>query len=157
MPRKQMRNEDSSISLFPFLDALSGVIGILALIIAALAAVNAQTADQTISYDADSTNVPLYLECKEGGVVVHPEKKFVALEDIQNATSAWRDILQSVGPAKERKSVLLLVRPAGIDAFAAAEIQVKQNSLPYYYDAVATDGEIIIQPVKQKARHATSD
>jgi len=73
MARRRKKNENQ-VSLFPFLDVLSGVIGVLTLILIGMMLQSLQTAEQVIQIadGEEEDKRPNYVECREDGVIVHP-------------------------------------------------------------------------------------
>lgn len=145
MIRNRFDDSDTKVSLFPFLDALSGVIGILALIICTIAALNLKSAKQVIEHPHDAqAKQPVYFECREKTVVVHPSREVIPIQQGNEVSNDLRNRFNRI-QASSDQYVLLLVRPEGVDTFHLALQMARQIGVRIGYDAVYTDGEIQIQ------------
>lgn len=144
MTRKRFDDSSTNVSLFPFLDALSGVIGILALIISTIAALNMKDAKQVIEHPKDAPTTPLYVECREEGVLLHPEKIAVSMEELENSQTAWDERVREVAASRD-KHIVLLVRPDGVECFDEVYGPARNAGAKLGYEPVAAEGEIVIE------------
>ena len=125
MPRRNIyRKQQTEIELFPFLSVLACTIGTLILLIIVLttqalepqeAIVVAKTED-----DGKGTNknkIPIYIECREDGFVLHPSKEFAPRADLYDEKSPLRKLVSTLKSQKEEKYLIVILRPDGLEMF----------------------------------------
>ena len=124
---KRKRKSEDEFSLFPFLDALSGVIGILALIIAVMAIMGLNDSRLLkMKFTADNGKKPVFVECNAEGIIIHPDKTTVETKRLGDRTSAWISFVKNIAESKE-EYIVFLIRPEGIKAYNAASQNVYRS------------------------------
>ena len=120
---KRKRKDEDEFSLFPFLDALSGVIGILALIIAVMAIMGLNDSRLLkMKFTADNGKKPVFVECNAEGIIIHPDKTVIEKDNLINQPAKWRSFVKEAAATKN-KYIVFLIRPGGIGTFWNAKTQ----------------------------------
>ena len=128
MRKSKMKTNGDEFSLFPFLDALSGVIGILALIICVLAILGIQDEDLLSKHwGAKHGKRPVFLECRAEGLVIHPAQKLTPINQLADYHGHFRQQIRTTEVRRGTEFFVFLIRPDGIDTYEAAR-QVMSNS-----------------------------
>ncbi|MEZ6093384.1 MAG: hypothetical protein R3C03_03980 [Pirellulaceae bacterium] len=131
---------DSSVSLFPFLDALSGVIGVLTLIIAVMAIIGLQTSRViTSQWTSQDGLKPVFVECFSDGIRIHPEELTIDAGDV-SGSNKWKTLVDRIKDSNS-EYVVFLIRPSGIDTFWEAK-NAFPASLRHGYDIVNADDKL---------------
>lgn len=146
---RKPRFATEKFTLFPFLDALSGVVGVLALVISSLSLLAGE--NQKLVFDTPQSKTekhPHYVECVEGGAVLHPEKIFVPQEQMAEASGPWEQFIDNVKNKGANEYVVLLIRTDGFDSYRVAMQSVQSYGIDVGREIVAMAGEIEIQQEK---------
>jgi biopolymer transport protein ExbD len=129
MRRRTIKKNHIEVELFPFLSILACTIGTLILLIIVLTtqALNKQEvtivakSDAKASKDerkgANQSKTPRYIECRDDGVVLHPNKTFVPRANILDNNSPVRQLLAELKANKNKQYLIVALRPDGIDMF----------------------------------------
>ena len=119
MARRRM--DPDEFSLFPFIDALSGVIGVLSLIIAVMAIMGLDST-RIIEAQWSSTNglSPYFVECRDKKIIVHSANEEIQIDDLRQQSGRWSQIVAELDRFGN-KYVVFIVRPDGIDSYWSAQ------------------------------------
>lgn len=139
----------ASISLLPILSIQKCTMGVMVVIICAQTMVSiGKTADQYLEIvaGAEHDRQAVYVECQAKGVLIHPEKKQASLEALKGlGPSAFHELLDDLGAAKDKRYLVLLVRPDGIDAYDQCFKMAKlDRKLDVGKDALLPGGNIVL-------------
>lgn len=146
MSRQRGRREDVKPSLFPFLCILTGVMGVLTLVVSGMAMVSLRGADMLIEgSSADTGKTAVYIECQAEALVVHPERRRIAAEEIPAEDGAWARLVQEVETQAESRYLLFLVRPGATRTFEKALLQVNRDKIEVGYDAIYDTGDVLLR------------
>jgi len=130
MFKSSLVQQGNELSLFPFLDVLSGVIGILALIISVLAILGLQDEDLLAKqWRSSNGKAPVFVECRAEGLVIHPNRNIVALDQPSDRSSLWQKKLRSTERRKDREYFVFLIRPDGIQTYQDARHSMAQSQI----------------------------
>ena len=142
------------IELFPFLSVLFCTIGTLILIVILLV-VQASASNKKVNIIArnDSTikasKTPQYIECQSEGVVIYPSKKFIPIEDLDDAYSPFNDYLDEIEQANEY--LIVAIRPDGIEVFQAVREIAESKGIDLGYEPFDADWELnLTQPTTER-------
>lgn len=118
MARIRRKRARASFSLFPFLSVLGCTIGVLIVIISAQNIVALGSADMVVDLGgAEREREPVYVECTRNGLLIHPRRIEVPMVQLRrDADSAFAAVLDDIELSEDRKYLLLLVRPDGIES-----------------------------------------
>jgi hypothetical protein len=142
MPRRRKRRAQT-ISLFPFLSVLAATIGTLALVISGMTSMSLLTSSQVVEKIADgSLKKPLYVECRKEGLLIHPKKTFIPLDEISDRRGRWSRCLESIEDHSGHQCLVLLIRPNGIDSFQRASARAERANIDYGYDPIYQSGPL---------------
>lgn len=144
MPKNSKpRFSDEKFTLFPFLDALSGVVGVLALVICSLSLLATDMPKLIFDIPADKTEkVPHYVECVEEAVVIHPHKSVVSMEEIKSDGGRWNEFLERIQQKSDEEYVVLLIRMNGLESYDVAMNSIQKTGIDVGREIVQMDGEI---------------
>lgn len=146
---KKSRFHDEKFTLFPFLDALSGVVGVLALVISSLSLFASEKPKLVFDTPRNRTaKQPHYVECIDGGVVIHPEKTFVTLEQLDEESGVWQQFLNKINENAKSEYAVLLIRIGGFETYNKAFQSVQSVGIDVGREIVAMDGDIEIKQEK---------
>jgi hypothetical protein len=140
------RKKDSiSISLVPILSIQKCAMGLMVVIICAQTAVSiarttekyveieehnvpprrqpfkiVQTADIYLEIPgAADGREPVFVECQANEILIHPEQSKISLDSLKQVRpSAYHKLLEELATNKEKKRLVLLIRPEGIASYA---------------------------------------
>ena len=138
-----------TFTLFPMLDILSNLVGVLILVITGTAIVAINQPSQTFTFSAPSSTekAPRFVECRRDGVLIHPERTAVPLARLNAWDSPYVQLLSWLSQGEGRRYYLvLLVRPDGIDTFDAARkkaLEVVGSEMGY--EPVYQSGDVRVQ------------
>lgn len=139
------------IELFPFLSVLFCTIGTLILIIILLVA-QATGSTKKVNIIAKNSNsinqskTPRYIECQSDGVIIHPSKKFIPINDINQTNSAFGMFLSEV-KAQKTEYLIVAVRPDGVEIFQEIRELIESEGIDIGYEPIDQDWEL---QIKQK-------
>jgi hypothetical protein len=144
MATPRFEGSDPEFSLFPFLSVLVGVIGTMTLIISGMSLVGLQKTDQVIALEHDPlvNKEAVFVECRQDGLLLHPEREFVSLQGMGAPDGPWRRRVRDLVADKDRRYLVLLVRPDGIDCFRRSLSMAKDAGVDVGFDPVYATGEI---------------
>jgi hypothetical protein len=120
------RANKPTVSLFPFLSILVCLMGVLAFITVAVALLSATnpvvrlTRAETAAANRparDVTKQPVFVECHEDRLVIHPRGQEVSLEQMAAASSPFIQLMDRLAARREREYVIFAVYPDGISCF----------------------------------------
>lgn len=139
-----------SISLFPFMDVLTGAIAILLLIICSLAilGLNKSTVVVDLSTGTDG-KCPVFLDCREDSVVLMGEE-FEEPETLQfgvDRDAALQALFARLHPLSSSHRFVLNVRPSGVDTYRDIQFYFRENKFTYGYEPTPAN-----QTIKFKRR-----
>ncbi len=139
------RRRGSPVTLFSFLDILAAAVGTLVLIIAAMLALSLPDVEQGIEAGArGNQRVPVFVECRKGGLILHPEGTRIGQRTIVNS-QAWSTLLDDLVLLSAERYLILLVRPGGLQSFRLAESMANAHGLDVGYDPIYDAGPVVIR------------
>jgi len=142
-----------TISLFPFLSILASAIGTMALVIAGMSSIVLSQADQVVDPSPFGTIMkPRYVECREQGLLLHPERRAVPLNAVGTPGTAWHSLLVELEPNRNREYVIFLVRPDGREVFERARADIEPWPIRYGYEPVYSAGAIDVREASETPR-----
>ena len=139
--RNIYRKQQTEVELFPFLSVLACTIGTLILLIIVLTtqALEPQEAVVVAKTDEDSKGankdkIPLYIECREDGFVLHPSKEFAPRADLYDEKSPLRKLVAKLKTQKEEKYLIVILRPDGLEMFNKIRELVTKEEIDIGYE-----------------------
>ena len=149
MRRRNIARNHTEVELFPFLSILACTIGTLILLIIVLTTQALEQQEVTIiartEKGENQSKVPLYIECREDGVVLYPSEEFVPEEQLDNPNSALQKLIDRVKANKDREYLIVALRPNGIDVFERIRNLVEGEGIDIGYEPVDSTWKLIIQ------------
>ena len=134
-----------AITLFPFMDVLTGVIGVLMLIICALALLGLN--QSTIVFDmtnAMKDGHPIFIECLDDRIIVYNEDEFeILLGD--NPQRTLSETVNQLSRLKRSHRFVLAVRPSGVATYDRLEQLLIGADLRYGYEPMPANQKIRIK------------
>ena len=139
--RNIYRKQQTEVELFPFLSVLACTIGTLILLIIVLttqalepqeAIVVAKTEED--SKGANKNKIPLYIECRKDGFVLHPSKEFAPRADLYDEKSPLRKLVAELKTQKEEKYLIVILRPDGLEMFNKIRELVTKEEIDIGYE-----------------------
>lgn len=153
MPRRNIyRKQQTEIELFPFLSVLACTIGTLILLIIVLttqalepqeAIVVAKTEED--NKGANKNKIPIYIECREDGFVLHPSKEFAPRADLYDEKSPLRKLVSTLKSQKEEKYLIVILRPDGLEMFNKIRELVTKEEIDIGYEPLEFGLELKIE------------
>lgn len=150
--RNIYRKRQTEIELFPFLSVLACTIGTLILLIIVLtsqalepqeAVVIAKTDEN--SKGANKTKTPLYIESREDGFVLHPNKEFAPRADLYDPESPLRKTIADLKANKDEQYLILILRPDGLEMFEKVRQLVEEEGIDIGYEPLEYGLELKIE------------
>jgi hypothetical protein len=144
---RRRRKDAATISLLPILSIQKCTMGIMVILICAQTLISlGQTADQYLEIGGvQQDREAVFVECQKNGVLIHPAKREVSLADLKgNGPSPFHDLLDDLKINKERKYLVLLVRPDGIESYERCYAKVRERRLDVGKDALLEGGDLIL-------------
>lgn len=143
---RRIKGKELAFTLFPFMDVLTGVIGVLILIICTLALLGVN--QSTIVFDAivgAKDGNPVFLECLDDRIVIHGE----STEDVPLGDAPF-DVLESLvsrlSAQNYRKNrFVLAVRPSGVQTFDTIRELMSKADLRYGFEPTPANQKIKIR------------
>lgn len=145
--RNTYRSKHTEIELFPFLSVLVCTIGTLILFIVVLTSQNldpqeavvvakgiVQTQKDAKGKGANKTKVPLYIECRQDGFILHPNKEFAPRADIYDKKSPLSKMIASLKANKDKQYLIVILRPDGIEMFNKLRGIVQEQGIDIGYE-----------------------
>lgn len=110
-----------TVSLFPFLSVLAAVMGTLTLVISGMTLLSLQNSTQVVEPPPrGSTKTPVYVECRQEGLLFQPEGRAVPRDEIEQKDGPWLKRLDEIAKNHTKQYVVFLIRPNGVEAFRDA-------------------------------------
>jgi hypothetical protein len=134
-----------AVTLFPFMDVLTGVIGVLILITCALAVIGLN--QSTIVFDLTNLTKngnPIFIECLDDRVIVYDDE----MEEIalgEDRKQALASLVQRLEPKRLRSRLVLAIRPSGVETFRELEGLVERSKFKFGYEPMPADQQIKIK------------
>ena len=134
------------MSLFPFLDVLSGVVGILTLIIVTLAVFGLNHVKKVVYLPSNPNDViPTYVECRKNHVIIHPNKTIVGTQSLLEPNSSWLNLLTATKNSEGRNCIELLIREDGVNTFEKVFDHARSKNVEIGYDVIVGNDEIEVR------------
>ncbi len=153
MPRRNTyRKQHTEVELFPFLSVLACTIGTLILLIVVLTtqALEPQEAVVVAKIDRDSQGSnkgksPLYIECRQDGFILHPQKEFAPRADLYDEKSTLRKTIAQLKKNKDRQYLIVILRPDGLEMFDKIRELVAEEGIDIGYEPLEYGLELKIE------------
>ncbi len=153
MPRRNTyRKQQAEVELFPFLSVLACTIGTLILLIIVLttqalepqeAVVVAKTDEN--SKGANKNKIPIYIESRQDGFVLHPNQEFAPRADLYDEKSPLRKTIANLKANKDKQYLILILRPDGLEMFDKVRELVEQEGVDIGYEPLEYGLELKIE------------
>jgi hypothetical protein len=145
--RRRRHKEAASISLLPILSIQKCTMGIMVVLICAQNLLSlGKTADQYLEIVGSEENrEAVFVECRDTGVLLHPQKEEVTLEALKAADlSPFHKLLDELAAGDGKKYLVLLVRPEGTTSFWQCIDMAMQRHVEVGKEALLSGGEVIL-------------
>lgn len=138
----------TEVELFPFLSVLFCTIGTLILVIVLLVA-QAAGSNKKVTIVSKSSLVaenkqPRYIEAQEDGVIIHPQKEFVAVEDLEVWGSPLNELLAEI-KASNDEYLIVAIRPDGVEVFRQLRNIIEREGIQLGYEPINSDWQLQIK------------
>ena len=163
MRRRTFSRQKTDIELFPFLSILACTIGTLILLIIVLTTQTLNKQEAAVSEPESSLNkqevkiiardegengtnqkkIPRYIECREDGVILHPNKIFVPKENLGNFSSPLQELISLIKINKDTEYLIIAVRPDGIDVFKQVRSIVEGAEIDIGYEPIDEGWQLV--------------
>ena len=150
--RNIYRKRQTEVELFPFLSVLACTIGTLILLIIVLTtqALEPQEAVVVAKVDPDGqgankAKTPLYIECRQDGFILHPDKEFAPRADLYDEQSRLRKMIADLKANKDKEYLIVILRPDGLEMFEKVRNLVQQEGIDIGYEPLEYGLELKIE------------
>ena len=139
-----------TVELFPFLSVLACTIGSLILLIVLISS-QAFSDEKTVTIIPRSeeesiiAKEPFYVELKADGLVIHPSRQYVSIENAFAFNSPFMKLLRQVEAQKEKQYLIIAVRPSSYDIFDQVRNQVEQRGIDIGYEPIDEEWKLDIK------------
>jgi biopolymer transport protein ExbD len=155
MPRRNTsRKQHAEVELFPFLSVLACTIGTLILLIVVLttqslepqeAVVVAKIDQDSQSQGSNKDKSPLYIECRQDGFILHPQKEFAPRADLYDEKSTLRKTIAELKKNKDKQYLIVILRPDGLEMFDKIRELVAEEGIDIGYEPLEYGLELKIE------------
>ncbi len=164
MRRRTFSRQKTDIELFPFLSILACTIGTLILLIIVLTTQNLTESEVIAEQEKDlnqhekqvkiiakdqaknGTNKsknPVYIECREDGVILYPQKIFVSQAELTSYSSPLQELITLIKMNKDQEYLIIAVRPKGVNVFKQVRSLVEEAEIDMGYEPIDEDWELL--------------
>jgi hypothetical protein len=144
---RRRRKRAAGISLLPILSIQKCTMGIMVVIICAQNMVSlGKTADQYLEIvGAARDREAVFVECRQKGVLIHPEGTEVDLETLKGpGPSPFHALLDRLKAEGGKRYLVLLVRPEGVAAFERGFRMALERNVDVGKDALLSGGNVVL-------------
>ncbi|MCA9246928.1 MAG: hypothetical protein KDA42_07420 [Planctomycetales bacterium] len=136
--------DEVKASFFSFLDILSGVIGVMSLIIVGMVVISIQTQAQILKTrgGAEMKKLPHYIECSETGIIMQPEAYRIPFDKIKSDL-AVQNRLDYLTRHTEDAYLLFLVHRDGGRSYDLVKKMAEEHNLTVGKEPIPLGTEII--------------
>ena len=146
------RKKKTDVELFPFLSVLACTIGTLILLIIVMTtqALEPQEAVVVAKTDEDSkgankNKIPIYIECREDGFILHPSKEFAPRADFYDKNSSFGKTIANLKANKDEQYLIVILRPDGLEMFNKLRSLVEEAGIDIGYEPLEFGLELKIE------------
>ena len=149
--RNIYRKRQTEVELFPFLSVLACTIGTLILLIIVLTTQALQPQEAVVvakvdeSRGANQNKTPLYIEARQDGFILHPNKEFAPRADLYDERSPLRQTIANLKANKDKQYLILILRPDGLEMFNKIRDLVEQDGIDIGYEPLEYGLELKIE------------
>ncbi|MDJ0681645.1 MAG: hypothetical protein QNJ18_17525 [Xenococcaceae cyanobacterium MO_167.B52] len=164
MRRRTFSRQKTDVELFPFLSILACTIGTLILLIIVLTTQNLTQSEVIAEQEKDlnqhekqvkiiakdqaknGTNKsknPVYIECREDGVILYPQKTFVSQAELTSYSSPLQELITLIKMNKDQEYLIIAVRPKGVNVFKQVRNLVEEAEIDMGYEPIDEDWELL--------------
>lgn len=149
--RRRIKHSRIETELFPFLSVLACTIGSLILLIIVVSTETlSDKREVTIIAENEEGGInqkkqPRYIECKEDGVIIHPNETFVPTNKLDQPDSALIKLIGEVKEKRDQEYVIVAVRPSGIDVFQQVRELIETEGIDIGYEPIEEGWTLKIQ------------
>jgi hypothetical protein len=93
----------------------------------------------------NQVKTPFYLECRQDGVVIYPQKTFVPAPNISQSNSSFRQLLDRVSQNRDREYIIVAVRPDGFAVFETARSLIEKEGIDLGYEPFDRDWKLKVE------------
>lgn len=130
------RGAMATVSLFPFLSILVCLMGVLAFIMVAIVLISTANPDIEIKMAGQTEKTPVFVECREDQMVLHPDQETETLVQASAPGSAFQRLIDFVAADAANRYVIVFVFPKGIECFQQARDVIEDRNLDIGYEPV---------------------
>ncbi len=149
MRRRTVTKNRAEVELFPFLSILACTIGTLILLIIVLTTQALEKQEVALIAKTENgenrSKSPLYIECRQDGVVLYPSEEFVPQEELDDPNSALTKLIDRVKANRDREYLIVALRPNGIDVFEQVRALVEGEGIDIGYEPIDSSWQLTIQ------------
>jgi hypothetical protein len=152
MPRRSYSRQFIEVELFPFLSILACTIGSLILIIIVLTT-QLYTSQKEVTIVARAEKEtgksrgksPRYIECRNNGIIIHPDGELVPIKNLENQNSPLKTLLNEVKEKRDREYLIVAVRPDGIEVFKKVRDLIETQGIDIGYEPIDKDWKLKVE------------
>ncbi|MBD2576884.1 hypothetical protein [Oscillatoria sp. FACHB-1406] len=140
MRRRVLSRSPIQIELFPFLSVLACTIGtlILTIVIVSSQMLGGQQKEVKIVAKTEAgknqVKTPVYIECRQDGILIHPQQLFVPAASIARTDSAFKQLLDRVSQNRDREYIIVALRPDGFQVFDTVRSLIEKEKINFGYE-----------------------
>ena len=165
MRRRTFLRQKTDVELFPFLSILACTIGTLILLIIVLTTQNltkseviAEQQEENLKQNqkqvkivarddakngANKSKNPVYIECREDGVILYPKKIFVSQAELTSYSSPLQELITLIKINRDKEYLIIAVRPKGVNVFKQVRNLVEEAEIDMGYEPIDEDWELL--------------
>ena len=88
---------------------------------------------------------PIYIESRQDGFILHPSKEFAPRADLYDEQSPLRKTIADLKANKDKKYLILILRPDGLEMFDKVRQLVEQDGIDIGYEPLEYGLELKIE------------
>ena len=162
MRRRTLPRHKTDVELFPFLSILACTIGTLILLIIVLTTQAFEQPTETRKEENDSqekkvkivakdegkngtnsSKTPRYIECREDGAILYPNKVFIPQAELASPSSSLQELITLIKLNRDTQYLIIAVRPGGIDVFKQVRSLAENAAIDIGYEPIDEDWQLV--------------
>ncbi|WP_238569032.1 hypothetical protein [Xenococcus sp. PCC 7305] len=88
--------------------------------------------------------IPRYIECQSDGVIIHPGKEFISIDNLKQKSSDFDEFLSNI-KAQETEYLIVAIRPDGVEIFKEIREVIESKNIDIGYEPINQDWELTIK------------
>ncbi|MBE9223466.1 hypothetical protein IQ215_12235 [Cyanobacterium stanieri LEGE 03274] len=142
--RRKLRSNKIEMELFPFLSVLACTIGTLILLIIVISTESIESSSEVTiigqtEEGQNTSKTPRYIECRQDGIILHPEETFIPRNQISRSNSPLLTLIREVENNRDSEYIIVILRPTGLETFYEVRDLVEARNIDIGYEPIDED------------------